>query len=266
MTTTVEHNTPETIKKASAKKHFLLMALLVIVVVVVAVYANMWKENRGVGEVVVEGNKIISTKDILAIAKVPSGAMMFELDLFAIEQRVMKNEFVKSVAVHRDVPNRVRISIEERVPVAAMVMDKLQYLDAEGYVLPPARSLFIFDLPVLSGSLPKDELLAGKQTKNKNVLDALYMLSVAKEVDEEMYRNISEIRIDGGKDLMFYTAEFGIPVIVGRGSIGTKMVKFDGFWREVVARNGAHDLQYIDLRYDEQVVVRWSREQGDVHS
>ncbi len=253
-------------KRPSAKKHFVLMALLVVVVVSIAMYANTWKETRLVSEVVVEGNRIIPDKDILASAKVPNGTPLFALDLFAIEQRVAKNQFVKSVAVHRDIPHRVRISIEERIPVAAMVLDKVYYLDADGYVLPPARSQFIFDLPVLSGSLSHSELLPGQQTSSKNVLEALSLLAIAREVDEEMYRNISEIRIDGNKDLMFYTAELGVPVIVGRGNFGTKMVTFDSFWREVVARNGAYELQYIDLRYDEQVVVRWSREHGDVHS
>lgn len=245
-------------KKPTAKKHFLLMALLVLALVGAAVYANMWKENRRVSEVVIEGNKIIPAKDILAIAKVPAGSILFKLDLFAIEQRVLKNEFVKSVAVHRDIPNRVRISIEERIPVAAIVVDKLYYLDADGYVLPPVRSQSIFDLPVLNGSLPKSELMPGKQTKNKNVLDALHVLSVAMEIDREMYRNISEIRIDGEKDFIFYTTEFGIPVILGREQFGLKLVKFDAFWKTMVARNGARELQYVDLRFEEQVVVRYS--------
>jgi cell division septal protein FtsQ len=170
------------------------------------------------------------------------------------------------VAVHRDIPNRVRISIEERIPVAAIVLDKLYYLDSEGYVLPPARSQFIFDLPVLTGALPENEFAAGKQTKNKNVRDALYVLSVAKDVDEEMYRNISELRLDGMKDFVFYTAEFGIPVVLGREQVGPRLVKFDSFWKSVVVRNGASELQYIDLRFEDQVVVRWNHNEGDVHS
>lgn len=255
-----ESDNEERPKTSGAKKQFLLMALLVLVLTGVAIYANVWKENRRVAEVVVEGNRILAAKDILVQAKVPANSLMFELDLYAIEQRVLKNDYVKSVAVHRDIPNRVRISIEERVPVAAMVLDRLYYLDAEGYVLPPARSQFIFDLPVLAGVLPENEFAAGKQTKNSNVRDALYVLSVAKDVDEEMYRNISELRLDGNKDFVFYTAEFGIPVILGRDEIGTRLVKFESFWKSVVARQGADQLQYIDLRFDEQVVVRWNSE------
>ncbi len=245
--------------KPSTKKHFLWMASLVIVALCVAVYANVWKENSRVAEVVVEENRIIPANDILALAKVPANSLMFDLDLYAIEQRVETNPFVKSASVHRDVPNRVRIVVEERVPVAAMTMNgRLSYIDAGGYVLPPARSQFIFDLPVLTGTLPADEFSVGKPTRNRNALDALNLLSVAKQVDEDLYRNISEIRFDGEKDIVFYTAEFGVPVIIGRSGVGQMLVRFDAFWRSIVARQGADALQYIDARFEDQVLVRHS--------
>jgi cell division protein FtsQ len=248
----------------SAKKHFLLMALLALLAFGAAVYANIWKGNRRVEEVVVEGNRVIPSREILALAKVPANALLFELNLFEIEQRVEKNEFVKSATVHRDIPNRVRLTVEERIPVAALTMnDRLYYLDADGFVLPPARSQFIFDLPVLTGALPTGELIAGKQTKNRSVLDALHVLALAREVDEDVHSNISEIRLDGrrldsasGAAMMMYTSDAAVPVIIGRANVGAQLVKFAAFWKEVVARQGAEKLQYIDLRFEEQVVVR----------
>ena len=244
-------------KKINAKKHFLLMILLGGGILGVAIYANVWKESRRATDVVVEGNRILAAKDILTLAAVPGNGQMFELDLYAIEQRVNKNPYVKSVAVHRDIPDRIRISIEERVPVAIVVMDRLYYIDAEGYVLPPARSQSIFDLPVLTG-LPSGEFVSGVRTKNRDALDALSILAVAQEIDEELYRNISEIHFEENKDAVFYTSEFGIPVVLGREQVGINLVKFDSFWKSVVAKNGAQQLQYIDLRFEDQVVVRWN--------
>lgn len=253
-----EHQIVQPEKRPSVKKHFVVMFVLATAVLGLAVYANMWKESRRVASVVAEGNAIVSTRDILALAQVPANSLLFDLDLYAIEQRVLKNEYVKSVAVHRDIPNRVRIVIEERTPVAAMVAERLYYLDAEGFVLPSVRSPHIFDLPVLTGSFPSAEIRAGKQTRNHSILDALYILSVAKEVDEEMYRNISELHLQENRGFVFYTSESGIPVIFGRGQAGTKLVLFDGFWKSIVTREGAQGLQYIDLRFDDRVVVRWS--------
>jgi cell division protein FtsQ len=244
-------------KMSPAKKHFLLMALLALMLVGMAVYANLWKENRRVEEVVVEGNRVIPSREILALAKVPANALLFELDLFEIERRVQKNEFVKSAAVHRDLPNRVRITVEERTPVAAVVMNgRPYYLDADGVVLPPARSPFIFDLAVLTGALPTAELLVGRQTKNRTVLDALHVLAVARAIDEHLHANISEVKLNGGAGMMLYTSDAAVPVILGRTNIGAQLVKLAAFWKEVVARQGAENMQYIDLRFEEQVVVR----------
>ena len=120
------------------------------------------------------------------------------------------------------------------------------------------RSQFAFDLPVLAGLQSTAEFVAGKPTKNRGALDALNLLAMAKEIDDDLYRNISEIRLDGGSDLLFYTAESGVPVIIGRSNVGSKLVKLDAFWRSVVPLQGAARLQYIDLRFEDQVVVRWS--------
>ncbi|MBI5473922.1 MAG: FtsQ-type POTRA domain-containing protein [Ignavibacteriae bacterium] len=259
-----EWRQPDTPKRPSAKKSFLLMALLLLTLLALAVYVNAWKEECRAIEVLVEGNRISSSKEILALAKVSPNARLFELDLYAIEQRVLNMEYVKSAAVHRDIPNRVRISIDERVPVAAIVLDKLYYLDAEGVVLPPARSQYIFDLPVLNGSMATATLIAGKQTTDATVREALRILSVAREVGDDVYKNISELRLDANREFMFYTSEFGIPVVLGREHIGAKLVKFEGFWNSAVVREGVDMLQYIDLRFEDQVVVRWSHK--DAHS
>ncbi len=244
-------------KKPGAKKHFLLMILLAVVLSGIAIYANVWKESSRATEIVVEGNRILATKDILILAAVPHNSLMFDLDLYAIEKRIRKSPYVKSVAVHRDIPNRLRISIEERAPVAAVAMDRVFYLDAGGYVLPPARSEYIFDLPVLTG-LPSGEFVSGVRTKNHDALDAISILAVAQEINEELYKNISEIHFEENRDPIFYTAEFGIPVVIGREQVGLNLVKFDGFWKSVIAKSGAQQLQYIDLRFEDQVVVRWN--------
>lgn len=243
------------------------MAVLAFLAFGAAIYANFWKENRRVEEVVVEGNRVIPSRDILALAKVPANALLFDLDLFEIERRVETNDFVKSAAVHRDIPHRVRITVEERIPVAAMTLNgRLYYLDDEGFVLPPTRSPFIFDLPVLTGSESSNEFVPGKQTKNRNALEALRILAIAKDISQDVYGNISEIRLDGGADIILYTSDGAVPVLLARDNIGAQLVTFEAFWHSEVARRGADQLQVVDLRFEHQVVVRWNRNAGDTHS
>jgi cell division septal protein FtsQ len=51
-------------------------------------------------------------------------------------------------------------------------------------------------------------------------------------------------------------------VIVGHDNIGLKLVKFDSFWKQMVDRRGAQELQYIDLRFQDQVIVKWTSKKG----
>ena len=51
-----------------------------------------------------------------------------------------------------------------------------------------------------------------------------------------------------------------MPVLFGQGNVPEKLVKFDSFWKDYVARDGVQDLQYVDLRFEDQVVARWNRE------
>jgi cell division protein FtsQ len=250
----------------SGKKHFLLLIALAAALLGLALYANAWKDNRRVAKVVVEGNRIVPSREIIELADVPLDELMFAIDLYVIEQRILKQPYVKSAAVHRDLPDRIRITIEEREPVAVLAQGTLNYLDAEGYVLPAMRTEAAFDLPVLSVSLTPRECVVGRQTTNSTVREALQILTLARAVDEALYRNISEINADGAHGFVFYTAEYGIPVYLGRERIGAKLVTFSEFWKQIVARQGAHALEVIDLRFEDQVVVRWNRRTTDVHS
>jgi cell division septal protein FtsQ len=58
--------------------------------------------------------------------------------------------------------------------------------------------------------------------------------------------------------MVMYTAEYGVPVIVGRGNVADKLVRFSAFWEQVVGGRGPQGLQYVDLRFDDQVVARWA--------
>jgi cell division protein FtsQ len=240
-----------------------IMVVLALCGIAVAVWANLWKEDLRPAHVTVSGHRILSEHHVLELAAVDMNVRLFDIDLFAIQRRLMTNHFVRHASVNREVPNRIAITIDERVPIAAVVMDDIQYLDDEGYVLPPAVSQEIFDLPVLTGVFRKDEIVAGTVVATDAVLEGLQILAVARRLGAELYRRISEVHIDGDRGIVMYTAEFGVPVIMGKGDIGEKLLKFDAFWNEHVKHRGAQELHQVDLRFEDQVVVRW-KGQDDV--
>jgi cell division protein FtsQ len=240
----------------SRKLKFGFLGLLVLTIGMI-VLANLWKSDLKVRRVTIEGNRIVETAEIMQLIKVPKNSQLEDVDLMAVRRDILSHHFIKEAVVERDLPATLRVTIQERVPLAIINSTEILYLDEEGVVLPHSISKHLFDLPVLTG-LPTDaSLKAGTTLKHPDIQEALRILTSSKLVSKELYHLISEVRLRNGGDIVLYAAESGVPIIFGRGNIADKLVRFESFWEHVARERGPETLQYIDLRFDDQVVVRW---------
>lgn len=234
----------------------LLMAGLLALAIGATIGAHRWKQDLRVGAVEIRGNRILTAEEILRLAAVRPDTALFDVDLRAIQQRLAAEPYIARAAVTRNVPDGITIEVTEREPVAILPAGRLLAIDAEGRVLPPARTQALFDLPVLTG-IPPAELVAGNRLKSEGVRQALLLVRMAQELGGELYRRISEVHVRTDGALLVYTTESGVPVQFGSGGLARKLVTFDGFWKSIVGRRGATALRSVDLRYADQVVVRW---------
>ena len=234
-----------------------LTVLLLSGIAAVAVTANSWKHDFRVLRVRTQGNTLIADSDIVGMAAVLKNGKLFDVDLNGTRMRVQGNPFIKTASVAREIPDGIAITVTERRPIAALVLDRILYLDAEGYVLPPVRSGKVFDLPVLTGELPASDCIPGRQIRTRRLREALEILATAERVGSDLYHMISEIHCAADSSYVLFTAESGVPVVFGRGDIAVKLVTLDGFWKQIVMPRGAAHLRTVDLRFADQVVVRW---------
>ena len=240
------------------------MVLLLSCTFVLLLTAHSWKRGLSVGSVDVVGTRILQKADVVTLAGIARGEKLFAVDLAAVKRRIEQNPFVRSASVERDAPDRIIVAVEEREPLATAVTDRMVFLDGDGYVMPAVRSEYLFDFPLITGGLTAGECVPGKRIGTECVQQALALLKTAQAIGDETYRRISEVRADPQHDLVLYTAEYGIPVIVGRGNEAAKLLALDGFWNTIVGQRGAQGLQYIDLRFDDQVVVRWGHDRTEL--
>lgn len=255
----------ETEKPAGEKKHLrrsaALLALATIIFLTATWEANALKDNVGIKDVRVSGTRLLSAKDVIALAAIDRSQKLYALDINAVRRRVETNPYVESAEIIRDVRGNIMIVVHERVPVVAVVNDKTVYLDDSARVLPQVQSTQVLDLPLLTGSMRAEDFVPGKKVHNESVLRALGLLDTARAFGDDLYHRISEVHVAGDGALVCYTAESGIPVAFGQGGVAVKLAKLDGFWKQYVAREGAQALNYIDLRFDDIVVARWNQQQ-----
>ncbi len=236
-----------------------LMVVLALAVLGLGFGADRWKRDLPVKEVRAYGMHILSAADVVALANIDRSQRLFSVDLDAARRRLEANPFIRAASVTRDASGRVTVTVQERVPVAALLTDRRLYIDDSAYVLPAVKTDQLFDLPFLTGALPPAECQPGRTIKAPAVREALALLASARAIGDDLYHEISEVHINSDGGLLCYTAESGVPVLVGRGALSEKLAKLDGFWKEYVARQGVQDLQYVDLRFDDQVVARWNQ-------
>jgi cell division septal protein FtsQ len=119
---------------------------------------------------------------------------------------------------------------------------------------------------MISGISESEPLALGSIIRQPDVIEALQLLATMKTVNRPMYHNVSEVQVRNGGDIVIYSTEGGVPIIFGRGEISSKLVRLETFWNNVVRTRGTQLLQYVDLRYQDQIVARWNPEPSAIKS
>jgi cell division protein FtsQ len=234
-----------------------LLVPLLAGLVVLCLFSWEWKDSLKVQRVSVRGARILTAQQIFALAGVPSSSPMYGIDLFDVRQRILTQPFIKSATVSRSFPNILRIDVIERVPIASLSGGVLRYVDADGMVLPFVGVPAKLDLPVISGISGTQNARVGDTVANNDLKQAILVLQTAQQIDSSLYHLVSEVNMNGGGDIVLYSTEAGIPIILGRDGIARKLLTLQSFWTDFVKTDSVSRLQQVDLRFEDQVVVRW---------
>ncbi|HET6698146.1 MAG TPA: FtsQ-type POTRA domain-containing protein [Nocardioidaceae bacterium] len=183
----------------------LAVLFLVLAVVAGAVWLVFFSTVLAVSGVKLEGNQVLDPRAVRRAADVPAGEPLATVDLDAIAARVEGLAAVKSVDVSRAWPDRVRIAVRERTPVAVVVRDGVvSGLDEDGVIFrqyPSAPR----DLPVVRMSArTRSDALAEAATV-VGVLPA----DLADKVDFVEVETIDTIslRLHGGRTIFWGSAD-----------------------------------------------------------
>jgi cell division protein FtsQ len=232
--------------------YFTLLTLLILTVFGVKV---QWQNHVPVKQISVEGLSIVSKEEVVRLMNLPPNVPMYQLDLTAIQKNILSNSFIETAIIKRDAPSTLRIIIEERKPAAILVANEMYYIADDGTVLPYIVSSETYDIPVISGVDSLNKIKMGQKLINAEVEEALEIIAASKMTSENLFHAISEIRLRKGHDVVLYSFETGAPIIFGKGDAVKKMVKLEAFWQKFLQNNDTKDIQYIDIRFDDQVVV-----------
>ena len=187
-----------------------------------------------------------------AFAESLLGDNLFQIPLPALQRRLLeKHPELSAARVERVFPNRLRLEVIPRLPVAQVEGGGYFLVDAEGIVLPFQTPLIPTSLPTIVGLKEKLERLeVGYRPKSRGLDEALAFVAFLGK-DSSLRRYVQTIEAGDHKNLTFTTPE-GLEVRLGHGQWREKMEKFEKTVRSLDGRAG--EVKYIDLRYDDVVV------------
>ncbi len=174
-------------------------------------------------------------------------------------RRAMLEEisWVESASVARAWPDRIRVRVRERVPVAFInTANGLALIDAQGMVLErPARAAFTF--PVITGLSERDPL----DTRRERM--RVY-LALVEDLDREgghYSLDISEVDLGDPEDARVIVAARDAPdaVLVHLGN-GNFLARYRTYLAHIAQwRQQFEKIQSVDLRYERQIIVNPDR-------
>ena len=209
-------------------------------------------EYLAVNTVVVTGADRVAPEEAVELSGIAEGQNILSFSAGEAAEALKTNPWVKTAEVKRRLPGAIEIIIDEREPVALVLLDKDFYvMDASGTVFKKYAVSDRLDLPVVTG-LTKDGLKEG----GAEAAGLLQLMAVLRPREGFNLSDISEINVDPVFGLSIYTLDEGVRLAVGSGSFADKLASFD---KVVTSRGGAlGGIEAMDLNNSRSVVVRFT--------
>jgi cell division protein FtsQ len=181
------------------------------------------------------------------------GRNIFFVPLPERKQQLEEIPWIESATVMRLLPNRLRVEVHERTPVAFVrIRSKVSLIDGNGVVLElPPHSSARYSFPVVTGMEESDPL------STRASLMKLYG-ELMHDLDSEgahYSSSLSEVDLSDPEDVKITVADSEGAVLVHLGN--TQFLERYKLYLAHVEewRQKYNKLESVDLRYDRQVIV-----------
>ncbi len=204
-------------------------------------------------QIEVAGAEHVAHAQIMEVMGGDIGRNIFFVPLAQRQQQLEQIPWVESASVMRFVPNRLRIEIHERTPVAfARIGSHISLIDAGGTLMelaPGGKHKYSF--PVIAG-MNAGEPLSTRAARMKNYN------ALVRELDSSGARysqELSEVDLSDPEDVKVLAADANGEVLVHLGS-GNYLQRYRTYVTHVQQWRQQFDkLESVDLRYDGQIIV-----------
>lgn len=204
-------------------------------------------------QIEVAGADHVAHAQIMEVMGGDIGRNIFFIPLAQRQQQLEQIPWVESASVMRFVPNRLRIEIHERTPVAfARIGSHISLIDAGGTLMeltPGIKHKYSF--PVIAG-MGAGEPLSTRAARMK-IYNAL--VRALDSTGARYSHELNEVDLSDPEDVKVLASDASGEVLVHLGS-GNYLQRYKTYVTHVLQwRQQFNKLESVDLRYDGQIIV-----------
>ena len=210
-------------------------------------YINLFSQEN----IVVLGNKYVAEDIILNAMKINTEESILSYNLSQLQYNIESIQFIKSVKVSRILPSTLMIQVLERSPVILVLLDEVKYFfDAtQTPLIATKRAINFFPVPIMT--FTNDSHL---NLGDFELTKALRFVNKSKVIHNELYENLSEVRYRNNH-LSLITDE-RTKIDLGDDNAIYKISVLKEFQNTIGDKYSLNDYAYIDLKIDNQIIVR----------
>ena len=174
-----------------------------------------------------------------------------------ILEDLYKHPYIEAARLSYRYPDKIIIEISERAPFAIVNNSPMIMLDKNCFVLPNIENINKYSIPILSRYNTDPELYPiGKQALSVKIKDTISWLKVLNEMYPDLYHNISEITLENDDEIILILAEYPTKIMLGNENTLYKIELLKRFEETLKNKKEITDYAYLDMRYNNQVIVK----------
>lgn len=220
-------------------------------------YGHRWLTHTpqlGARTIEITGSSRVAREEVLTAARLSLGSNVLAVDLERASRLIERLPWVARATVTRQLPDTLRVAIEERVPAALVAVGGLYLASADGTLFKRAEPGDPVDLPVVTG-LARESFRERPDGAREQVRDALALMGDLESAQLGSSSRLQEVHRDDTGDLSVMLG--GTYIWLGRGPYRSKLSRL----RVVIGELRRHGLEASEVhlesdRHPERVTVR----------
>ena len=218
-------------RKKIEKRTKLILVLIVLIIITIAIavlitISPLFK----IQEIIVEGNSQLTKEQIIELSNIKIGDNIFFTRMQA--NKIENNEYIKSAQMHRKMPNKITIKVEERYKAYMLEAgEQYVYIDTQGYILETTR--INLNKTILKNYKTKN-ISDAQRLENEDLEKLEDVLKIIKSLEEiEIKDEITYIDIKDKDNYIIYFKEANKLIYIGNEkNLANKMLYVKGIMED----------------------------------